>query len=431
MKKRRCCASALLCALLLSGCSYSFGASGVEDLLRAPQFSGQTNQVQKALTAYLGESPQLKYPTGGDHLSPFVFDDWDGDGQEDAAVFYTCASKGTNVQLAILEQQEGSWWVTQEREGLSTEVESVSTAALAGDDQVGTQLLVGYGTAQGDRYLTVYTYSDVTLTAVLETSYSEYLLADITGSGTLDLVVVQDGDRGVQVKLLTNTDNTYQQVQSLDVAQGRFSGCAGICSSIGGGGRRYLIVDGYTGNNGAYLASEILYYDQKAKKLKAYDSRYVEDLYNATLRYFTSLHSMDIDGDTTVEIPVQLAGEAGGVVNASLERRLSFVAWQDYTTAEWPKSWGVVDAEYGFYLELPRAWQGQVELTLGEEKNSWEVRSPNGEEVYLSVRVVSQGAISQEYTRAALLGSQQIQVKVTDLAREMGFATVVGSVTVL
>ena len=215
------------------------------------------------------------------------------------------------------------------------------------------------------------------------------------------------------------------------MAQGRFSGCAGICSSIGGGGRRYLIVDGYTGNNGAYLASEILYYDQKAKKLKAYDSRYVEDLYNATLRYFTSLHSMDIDGDTTVEIPVQLAGEAGGVVNASLERRLSFVAWQDYTTAEWPKSWGVVDAEYGFYLELPRAWQGQVELTLGEEKNSWEVRSPNGEEVYLSVRVVSQGAISQEYTRAALLGSQQIQVKVTDLAREMGFATVVGSVTVL
>ena len=386
MKKRRCCASALLCALMLSGCSYSFGASGVEDLLRAPQFSGQTNQVQKALTAYLGESPQLKYPTGGDHLSPFIFDDWDGDGQEDAAVFYTCASKGTNVQLAILEQQEGSWWVTQEREGLSTEVESVSTAALAGDDPVGTQLLVGYGTAQGDRYLTVYTYSDVT---------------------------------------------TYQQVQSLDVAQGRFSGCAGICSSIGGGARRYLIVDGYTGNNGAYLASEILYYDQKARKLKAYDSRYVEDLYSATLRYFTSLHSMDIDGDTTVEIPVQLAGEAGGVVNASLERRLSFVAWQDYTTAEWPKSWGVVDAEYGFYLELPRAWQGQVELTPGEEKNSWEVRSPNGEEVYLSVRIVSQGVVSQEYTRAALLGSQQIQVKVTDLAREMGFATVVGSVTVL
>ena len=45
---------------MMSGCSYSFGASGVEDLLRAPQFSGQTNQVQKALTAYLGESPQLK-----------------------------------------------------------------------------------------------------------------------------------------------------------------------------------------------------------------------------------------------------------------------------------------------------------------------------------------------------------------------------------
>ncbi len=430
MGKRRWRAAALVCALLLSGCS-SLGAAGVEELLRAPQFGGQTSQVQKALATYLGESPQLKYPTGGDHLSPFVFGDWNGDGQEDAAVFYTSASKGTNVQLAILEEWNGTWQVTQEREGLSTEVESVSTAALAGDDQVGTQLLVGYGTAQGDRYLTVYTYSDVTLTAVLETSYSEYLLADITGSGTLDLVIVQDGEKGVQVELLTNTENTYQQVQSLEIAQGRFSGCAGICSSVGGGARRYLIVDGYTGNNGAYLASEILYYDRKEKKLKSYDSRYVEDLYSATLRYFTSLRSTDIDGDTTVEIPVQLAGEAGGVVNASLERRLGFVAWQDYTTAQWPKSWGVVDAEYGFYLALPSAWQGQVELTPGEEKNSWEVRSPNGEEVYLSVRIVSQGVVSQEYTRAAILGNQQIQLKVTDLARQMGFDTVLGSVMVL
>lgn len=113
-------------ALLLTGCS-SYG--DVETLLRAPQLSGESSALQKALNSYLGGSATLKYPASGDFLSPFAFGDWDGDGEDEAAVLYTADTTGSNVCLAVLEPSgEDSWRVSRTVEGLSSEVENFNTA---------------------------------------------------------------------------------------------------------------------------------------------------------------------------------------------------------------------------------------------------------------------------------------------------------------
>ena len=75
-----CGALAALLAALLAGCS---AAGDVETLLRAPQLSGESAALQKALNNYLGGSATLKYPASGDFLSPFAFGDWDGDGTDE------------------------------------------------------------------------------------------------------------------------------------------------------------------------------------------------------------------------------------------------------------------------------------------------------------------------------------------------------------
>ena len=67
-------AALLLVPVLLAGCS---AAGDVETLLRAPQLSGESAALQKALNNYLGGSATLKYPASGDFLSPFAFGDWD------------------------------------------------------------------------------------------------------------------------------------------------------------------------------------------------------------------------------------------------------------------------------------------------------------------------------------------------------------------
>ena len=97
----------LLVSVLLAGCNALPGENlQVEELLRAPRLSGDYGAVQTALNDWLGESAQLKYPMQGELLSPFLLQDLDGDGQQDAAVLYTTA-QSTNVCIAILQRDVG------------------------------------------------------------------------------------------------------------------------------------------------------------------------------------------------------------------------------------------------------------------------------------------------------------------------------------
>lgn len=135
MKKKRllhALLSLLLC-VLLAGCSGLLPTTEkaqVEELLRAPKLSGDYGALQTALNDWLGESVQLKYPMQGDLLSPFLLQDLDGDGEQDAAVLYTTA-QSTNVCVAILQRDDaGTWQVRQSVEGLADTVENVSLAQL-------------------------------------------------------------------------------------------------------------------------------------------------------------------------------------------------------------------------------------------------------------------------------------------------------------
>ena len=79
----------LLVSVLLAGCNALPGENlQVEELLRAPRLSGDYGAVQTALNDWLGESAQLKYPMQGELLSPFLLQDLDGDGQQDAQEFF-------------------------------------------------------------------------------------------------------------------------------------------------------------------------------------------------------------------------------------------------------------------------------------------------------------------------------------------------------
>lgn len=399
-------AAAVAAVCCLAGCGAA--PAGVEDLLRAPQLDGQQNQVEKALVAYLGETPQMKYPTTGDNLSPFVFDDWDGDGDTDAAALYVSSAKGQNVHLAVLESVDGQWVVTQEREGLSTSVESIETASLRGAQ--GTQLLVGYAAASGEKYLAVYSYQDETLNEVFHQAYSQYELRDISGSGGNDLVIIgPETESGLQLQMLTAQDGQFIPVMPPLAVGNQFTSCESLYTSRGDDGSYYLILDGQTGSANT-LASMILYYDARQQQLVTYHPITVENLFTATQRYSSLLKSQDIDDDGTVEIPVQLDG--AGMENLAVNR-LSFVAWMDYTTEyDQVKSFGVADLEYGYYLRLPDEWQGQVLLTDGDEADSWQVRSADGETLLLTVRVVDPNAQSGGYFQLGNLGAQKVQARI-------------------
>ena len=403
----------LLCTLLclcLAGCSMPGEQVQVEELLRAPKLSGDYGDVQTALNDWLGESAQLKYPMQGDLLSPFLIHDLDGDGQQDAAVLYTTA-QSSNVCVAILQKgRDGMWQVRQSVEGLADTVDSVGLAQLQPGDA--SQLVVGYVAAQGDHYLAVYSYTDGELSTILEQQYQQYLVEDITGGGSQDLILMSTlEDGGVQIELLTvDKEGSFQQVAVMGLSADRFSGCASVAAGVGADGRHYLVLDGWTGISGNNLASVLLYFDEDTQQMVPADQISTEKLYTASLRNVPSLVSQDLDGDGIVEIPTQ--PDEAGLLNMSQSRRMDFIVWMDYTSLNPEKSFGLLDEETNCYIELPMEWEGNLKLTDSEQYDgAVELRTVDEDELVMTLRLVRTTSSLKGWTRLGIVASRQMQAK--------------------
>ena len=402
-------ACVLLC-LLLAGCSMPGEQVQVEELLRAPKLSGDYGDVQTALNDWLGESAQLKYPMQGDLLSPFLLQDLDGDGRQDAAVLYTTA-QSSNVCIAILQKDDADiWHVRQNVEGLADTVESVGLAQLQPGDA--TQLVVGYTAAQGDHYLAVYSYTDGVLSTILEQQYQQYLVEDITGGGNQDLILMSTlEDGGVQIELLTvDKEGSFQQVAVMGLSANRFAGCASVAAGMGADGRHYLVLDGWTGISGNNLATVLLHFDEESQQMIPADQISTQELYNESLRNVSTLVSRDLDGDGTVEIPTQ--PDEAGLLNMSQSRRMDFIVWMDYTSPDPKKSFGLLDEETNCYIELPMEWEGNLMLTDSTEvEGAVELRTVDENKLVLTVRLASNSADAAGWTRLGMVASRQMQAK--------------------
>lgn len=404
-KKIACLALLLALVLGVSGCAIT--SPSVEDLLRAPILSGDYSALQSALIASYDSTVQLKYPTEGELLSPFSFGDCDGDGVQEAVVLFT-HDDFTNVQVALLKQDDsGTWQVIGVADGLSDTVVTVAFATMqAGDAQ---QIVVGFQ-AQGGQYLAVYAYQDAALTAVLQQPYSQYLVEDITGTGTEDLILMSSNEAGeAQMELLTFGTDGFTQTLVPSFNDEPFTSYQNITVSEVRTGRQYLVIDGFVGEGQATLVTEMIWYNSATGEFQQPILANTNDLYNASKRYSASLISMDIDGDGRVDVPVVYTET--GMVNQIQSSPISLIVWMDYASYSSKTSFGLFDDEYDYYLALPNEMKGDLLLVDGEEEGTIEVRDLSGEGLYFTLRVVDFDKNDSGWYQIGIVASKQIQIK--------------------
>ena len=403
--------AALLCAvLLLAGCTLP-GQEGttVEELLRAPRLEGDYGEIQTALDSWLGQSAQLKYPLNGDLLSPFLMGDFDGDGVQDAAVLYTLTDT-PNIYIALLQKDStGVWQVRDTIEGLTETVDTVRFAHL--QEGGADQLIVGYNAQQEDNYLAVYAYQNGELEAILAEPYDQYIVEDITGTGYEDLILLGTDEEGTaQIKLLSSDrEGGFLQAAVMGLSADKFTGCASLAAGMGAYGGQYLVLDGWTGVSGTNLASVLLRYNEQTQQMEPARQISADDLYEASLRNVSDLMSQDLDRDGVVEIPTQ--PEEAGLINLGQSRRMDFILWMDYTSAQPRKSFGILDEELGFYIELPMEWYGSLLLTDGPEEDQVELRSQDGQVLYMTVRITGLSDRSADWTRLGMVSNRLIEAQ--------------------
>ena len=272
--------------------------------------------------------------------------------------------------------------------------------------------MVGYLAAQGDSYLAVYSYENGTVNAILEQSYEQYLVEDITGGGNQDLILMSTlEDGGVQIELLTvDKEGSFQQVAVMGLSANRFAGCASVAAGVGADGRHYLVLDGWTGISGNNLASVLLRFDEDTQQMVPADQISTEKLYTASLRNVPSLVSQDLDGDGIVEIPTQ--PDEAGLLNMSQSRRMDFIVWMDYTSPHPEKSFGLLDEETNCYIELPMEWEGNLKLTDSEQYDgAVELRTVDEDQLVMTLRLVRTTSSLKGWTRLGIVASRQMQAK--------------------
>ncbi len=411
MKLPKRLAAAVCAAALLAGCALpGTERAGVEELLRAPRLEGDYGEIQSALNQWLEESAQLKYPMNGELLSPFLMSDFDGDGQQDAAVLYSTADT-PNICLAVLQKDaEGIWQVQDAVEGLTETVDTVRFARL--QEGGANQIVVGYNASQEVSYLAVYAYTEGRIQAILAEPYDQYLIEDITGTGYEDLVLMGTDEQGAdQIKLLiSDREGGFRQASVMGLSPDKFTGCASLAAGLGAYGGQYLVLDGWTGVSGSNLASVLLRYNELTQQMEPARQIGADALYEASLRNVPDLTSRDLDRDGVVEIPTQ--PEGAGLINMSQGRRMDFILWMDYTSAQPRKSFGILDEELGFYLELPLEWYGSLMLTDGAGAGAeGERRSQDGQRQFPPLRTTSLSDRTAGWTGRGVVSNHLVQAQ--------------------
>ncbi len=405
-KRVLACALALLLCATLSGCA-AFTYQNVGELLRAPALGGGYDEIQQALSDYLGGAElQYKYPKGGNTRGPLVRADLDGDGQEEAVLLYSVADLSAGqeanfVYLAVMRRDGGSWAVVQNEKGLNTEVADIEVANLLDDGS--RQLIVGYAQPTlGNKTLVLYRPGGDALEEVFQREYSRYDIGDFTGAGKAGLVVISPGNKlgGITMEYVSTEDGQFITDNQAVLLNTNFTTCSNISPGITADGRHILVVDGEmnSGMNSSQLFSQIVEYSGSSAGFYTVDD--AGKLLNASARRSNGLLlSRDIDGDGMVEIPVPF----GVLETQTLDKRLDEVDWMDFSAAEpVARQFGVVDSERGVFFRLPDAWRGALAMEGGVHKGEWQLYNRQTQQPLIGMKLVDPGEMPPPGSRRVL-----------------------------
>lgn len=401
-----CALGALVLALLfLAGCT-SLQPQNIQELLRAPVMGREIGEIQRALSDYLGEEPQYKFPKEGEERSPFVLQDLDGDGNHEAVLFYSLTSvtvETTNMFMAVLLENENGWYVVQNWEGMGSELASVNVVSLYGDNT--KQLVIGYANANmSSRRLGIYWFENGAMRGSRsnEEYYLNVLIGDFTGTGRIDIAVASrtadEEEPRVQINFYSGTvdengTRTLGAVQAPVKLHLTFTNCLGLYPSKGVDGARYLVMDGQL--ESGLVASQILNYSGSTEGYYAPDTG-VAEFVSETSRYTSMLTARDVNGDGIIEIPLD---EESYISTPSGNSKLKITRWYNFFEEE-PVlcQFGMLDSNHGVYVRLPDQWQSELayeryQIQDGDTRGLWRIQNSRTGEILLELRELASGEI--------------------------------------
>lgn len=362
--------AALVClALLCSSCLYS---GSVDSLLHPPRLNDEQNEIWLALKRALqSDTIKLVYPQRGNNRSAIILQNLDGEPLEEAVVFFQPASSTTAsapIRMNVLDKVDGQWQSMHDIVLEGTQVEDVAVLGVG----TGLPLLavgLSYAGEGGSSLLKVISFGDGELTTLFSEYYQAKLIADLTGSGTDDCLLIQSRDAGeglgAQASLFCWVDNAFalRAQASMNPEITRY---ASLYSGYLRNGMRAVYLDGY--KSAEVMTTEILSVADDAGGAAlanlTYDSTTMTSI---GIDRSVGLNCYDIRRDGVIEVPGQRAmpgykeGEPGSFY---------LTDWYHYTDSGFVRQLSAyVNSSLGYLLEFPEKWVGKVSAQRTTQQN--------------------------------------------------------------
>ncbi|MEA5010587.1 MAG: hypothetical protein VB100_02560 [Angelakisella sp.] len=396
-----------LCCLLLTSCVPI--QTNIEALMEPPKLSDRQYQVNEALKDGVGQGFKLKYPQSGDYRSAFTFYDLDGNGKEEAIVFYAPNTTASFLRVTVLYEENGRWRSGPDLQGLGAEVDFLRIEQLKEDEP--KSLVVGWTqeSSAGKKIAAVYNYADGDLVMDYTGDYSRIAIDDFHNDGTSEIVLITSysmyGSSTASLigEIEPGMIDLMDEVELPPMISSYFEPLCGKISSSGTG----VVVDGYT--EGRTLATTVIRVeDDHTLSLPMSENDYL--LFTRSTRK-SEVFSQDVNSDGIIEIPLQYPAPGHDQMDEEDEAcyitNYSQLSGTGFTTV----SRAFVSSNENYRLTFPQSWM-EADITVYRQPEDGEMifYLYNGKDVYDR---------TQELCRIRVTSTQDYQDK---LAAELYFS---------
>ena len=354
MKILKAFAAAVSAAVLLTGCSFG---SDIDGLMAPPKLSVEQEQIYKALTDATGTSISLKYPTSGKYLSAFIVEDIDGDGGNEAVVFYekTGLTVEENIlRINILDRTNGKWRSVCDTPAEGANIEKIIISRLGTNDKI--NLIIGTTLInRSEKNAAIYNYSsDGSIVKTFSKSCSFIDVTDLDGDKENEFLMLtgSSGDSPAAAEAYKlDTQGTYHQY-SVSLS-GSFTEFDKTKYGNFGSDGKALYIDAVSGTG--YIQTDVIYMDGKGLH-KVFETP-EESL--STVRP-SGCSCADIDGDGTIEIPVQELSP--GYEDVSVSEQMNITEWmyidgENTLKKKYSSYYSIAD---GYIFLFPEKWRDRI-----------------------------------------------------------------------
>jgi hypothetical protein len=350
-------AAIALIVIIFTGCAVN---AGVDTMLIPPKLSEEQEQIYQALIKSVNSKISLKYPKSGANLSAFIVDDIDSDDEDEAIVFYELESikaEGKSLRINILDKVDGEWSSVYDYSAEGVEVERVIISRLGEADRM--NIIVGYTMVNPDeKQVIVYNYKDGVLKKNLSEAYSILDVRDLDNDGNNELLIVvnQTASKKARARVL-KLSSECKYLESFVELNTNIVEFKQLIYGLVDNGVRGIYIDEVIGANA--LQTEIFTFENGL--LRPRYGRISEMDMGKDLNVIrpASNKTMDIDGDSVLEIPInEVFSGYGDYPEPERLYKTNWFVFENNTLVKKYESYYSITKGYSFMF--PSRWQGQV-----------------------------------------------------------------------